>query len=107
MKTFVKITIAAAALLALAACAAGSADSHHAADGGVFSLLLLGFWHGLIAPITLIVELINAFAPSLLPFSAHMYETKAASVFYDLGFYLGLAGGPGIVIHRSRRVVTA
>jgi len=92
-----------AAALALAACAAGSADSTHAASGGMLSQALLGFWHGVIAPLTLIGELINRFLPHVLPWQVHMYETKATGAAYDLGFYLGLAGGPSFVFGRRWR----
>ena len=90
-----KVALALAALLALGACAAGSGESAHAADGGPIAVLALGFWHGLIAPVMLIVELINKFAPHVLPWQVHVYETRAAGALYDLGFYIGLVGGPG------------
>jgi len=93
-------------LLALTACVAGSSESQHAASAGWLSQLLLGVWHGLIAPVTLIVELINRFAPHLLPWSARMYEAKSAGALYDLGFYFGLAGSPVVVLRgwsRPRR----
>jgi hypothetical protein len=101
-----KVALAVALLLALGACAAGSGESAHAADGGAISVLALGFWHGLIAPVMLIVELINKFAPHVLPWQVHVYETKAAGALYDLGFYFGLVGGPGVLWggwSRSRR----
>ncbi len=104
MKTTFKIAGALFLLTALTACAAGSADAHHMAAGGPLSQALLGFWHGLIAPVTLLVEVINAFAPHTLPWALHLYESSDTGVFYDIGFYLGLAGGPSIVFYRSRRV---
>jgi hypothetical protein len=87
-------------LLLLGACVAGSGDSAHAADGGMIAQFLLGLWHGLIGPFTLILELVNRFAPHLLPWKAHLYETKAAGVAYDLGFYIGLAGSPVVIWSR-------
>lgn len=89
-------------LLTLAACVAGSADSARAADGGPIAQLLLGFWHGLIGPITLIVEALNRFFPHLLPWKAHLYEAKAQGVAYDVGFYFGLAGSPVLIWSRRR-----
>ena len=80
--------------LTLAACAAGSAESQHAASGGVLSQLLLGFWHGLIAPLMLIVEVVNKFAPHLLPWDVRFYESRGTGVVYDVGFYFGLVGSP-------------
>ena len=80
--------------LVLAACAAGSAESQHAASGGVLSQLLLGFWHGLIAPVMLIVEVIDKFAPHLLPWQVKFYEARGTGVVYDVGFYFGLVGSP-------------
>ena len=80
--------------LTLAACAAGSAESQHAASGGVLSQLLLGFWHGLIAPVMLLIEVIDKFAPHLLPWNVKFYEARGTGVVYDIGFYFGLVGSP-------------
>jgi hypothetical protein len=102
MKPIVKIAAAGVVLLTLAACVAGSPDAAHAATGGWVSQLLLGLWHGLIGPVTLLVEIINRFAPHLLPWKTHIYETKATGVAYDVGFYLGLAGTPVVVWSRRR-----
>jgi hypothetical protein len=103
MQRFIKIASAATLVLALAACAAGSADSHHAAAGGLFSQLLLGFWHGIIAPLMLIVEVVNRLVPHLLPWNVRMYETSATGAAYDVGFYFGLLGGPGAIFGGWRR----
>jgi len=80
--------------LVLAACAAGSGESEHAASGGVLSQLLLGFWHGLIAPVMLIIEVLDKFAPHLLPWNVKFYEARGTGVVYDIGFYFGLVGSP-------------
>jgi hypothetical protein len=85
-------------LLGLSACVAGSEESHHAAAGGLLSQILLGFWQGIIAPATLLVEVINHFAPKALPWQLHMYETAGTGWAYDVGFYFGLLGGPGAVL---------
>jgi hypothetical protein len=85
-------------LLALSACVAGSEESHHAAAGGLISQGLLGLWQGIIAPATLLVEVINHFAPKALPWQLHMYETTGTGWAYDIGFYFGLLGGPGAVL---------
>ena len=97
-----KIVLGTLILLALSACAAGSTDSHVAAAGGFFPQLLLGFWHGLIAPITLIVEIINQFWPHALPWNAHLYESSGTGFGYDIGFYLGLASSPSVLASRMR-----
>ena len=97
MKHSTKIACAGLALLTLSACAAGSTASHVAANGGDLSQLLLGFWHGIIAPVTLIVEVVNRFSPRSLPWSLHLYESSGTGVPYDVGFYFGLVGGPGIL----------
>jgi len=81
-------------VLALAGCVAGSAESGHAASGGLLSQFLLGFWHGLIGPLMLIVEVINKLAPHLLPWQVKFYETRGTGAAYDVGFYLGLVGSP-------------
>jgi hypothetical protein len=102
MKPIAKTAAACVALLALAACVAGSPDAAHAAAGGWVSQFFLGLWHGLIGPVTLIVEIINRFAPHLLPWKTHLYETSASGVAYDAGFYLGLAGSPVVLWSRRR-----
>jgi len=90
-------------LMGLAACVAGSAESQHAASGGLFSQLLLGFWHGLIAPVMLIAEVTNRLAPHALPWSVRFYETKATGAAYDVGFYVGLVGSPLLIGSRRWR----
>ncbi len=84
-------------LLALAACAAGSQASAQAAQGGVVSELLLGFWHGIIAPITLIGEIIDTVSPGALPWSFQFYEAHRVGVLYDVGFYVGIVAGPSML----------
>jgi hypothetical protein len=96
MKQSIKIVCVVGAVLAVSACTAGTAESQHAAAGGDLSQLLLGFWHGLIAPVTLIVEVVNRFAPHLLPWSLHLYESKDTGVLYDVGFYFGLVSSPSL-----------
>lgn len=89
-------------LLALGACVAGTGESAHTASGGWLSAFLLGLWHGIIGPLTLIVEVVNHFAPRLLPWKARLFETKAGGLAYDVGFYLGLAGSPIAIWSRRR-----
>jgi hypothetical protein len=86
--------------LTLAACAAGSAESQHAASGGILGQLFLGIWHGLIAPVMLIVEVVNKLAPHLLPWTVRIYEARGTGVVYEVGFYFGLVGGP-LLAHRG------
>ncbi|HEY5107422.1 MAG TPA: hypothetical protein VII73_11735 [Caulobacteraceae bacterium] len=105
MKRSGAIVLAVGLACLLTACAAGSAESHQALAGGVLSQLVLGFWHGLIAPITLLVEVIRKLAPGIVPWPWRLYELKNTSVAYDVGFYFGLAGGPAAVWSRRRRRV--
>ena len=102
MRNAVRTAGAVGLCLALGACVAGGVESQHAAAGGDISQLVLGFWHGVISPVTLIVEIINRFAPHALPWAPHLYEKTGTGVAYDVGFYVGLAGGPSI-LWRSRR----
>ena len=98
------IAIGCALLMAsLCACAPGSGESAHAAAGGLIAQFLLGLWHGLIAPVTLIVEVVNKLLPHVLPWQTHLFEKDGTGVAYDVGFYLGLAGGPPIVFTGWRR----
>ena len=103
MGNAIRIAGAVGLCLGLGACVAGGVESQHAAAGGEISQLVLGFWHGVIAPVTLIVEIINRFAPHALPWAPHLYEKTGTGVAYDVGFYVGLAGGPSLVWGRWRR----
>jgi len=103
MKNAIRLTIVVAGALGLSACIAGGAESQHAAAGGDLPQALLGFWHGLIAPITLIGEVVNRFAPHALPWTLRLYEKTGTGVAYDVGFWLGLAGGPSVLLRRWRR----
>ena len=42
-----------------------------------------GLWHGIIAPVTLVISFFNS--------DVHMYEVHNAGSEYDLGFLLGVA----------------
>jgi hypothetical protein len=101
MKRVAVFALAGFALLSLAACTAGSPSAAHAAGQGFIVQFVMGFWHGMIAPITLIGELIDKFAPKLLPWHVHLYESRGTGVAYDVGFYLGLVGSPVAIIHRN------
>jgi hypothetical protein len=103
MKQSIKVASVVVLILALGACTAGSVESAHAASGGDLSQFFLGVWHGLIAPVMLIIEVIDRLAPQVLPWTVRMYEAKGTGVVYDVGFYLGLAGSPVIFVSRWRR----
>jgi hypothetical protein len=90
-------------LVALAACAAGSDASHQAVHNGAISQIALGFWHGLIAPITLIGEIIQKVSPKTLAWSFRFYEPDGTGVLYDIGFFVGLVAGPSALWTGSRR----
>ncbi len=102
MIKYAKPALAAVLLLSLGACAAGSTDAHIAAAGGDIPQFFLGIWHGIIAPFTLIVEIINRLAPHVLPWRPRFFET-GTGIAYDLGFFLAVSGGPHFVIYGWRR----
>jgi hypothetical protein len=82
--------------LGLSACAAGSRESLQAVQGGSLSEIILGFWHGMIAPLTLLSEVVDKIAPGALPWSFSFYEDRNLGVLYDVGFYVGLVAGPSV-----------
>ena len=103
MKQVLKLAAVSLVASILSACVAGSGEAAHAASGGLLALFALGLWHGIIGPITLIVEILNAALPHVLPWKAHLYETKAAGAAYDVGFCIGLGGGPLAIRRWGRR----
>jgi hypothetical protein len=66
------------------------------------SVFALGFWHGLIAPLTLLVSAINEFATGALPWSPRMYQ-EGGGIIYDIGFFIGIIAGPSILWSGSLR----
>jgi hypothetical protein len=50
---------------------------------GLVARAVAGLWHGIIAPVTLVISFFNS--------DVHMYEVHNAGSEYDLGFLLGLA----------------
>lgn len=98
--------MACALFVIISGCAAGTEASEQAAQNGNLTQLVLGFWHGIIAPVTLIGEIINTFAPSSLPWTFEFYESRGTNVIYDAGFFIGVFVGPSGVwtaLTRSRR----
>ena len=66
----------------MAACVAGpNPEIGSAADGEVVAGLLLGLWHGIIAPVTFII--------SLFTDNVNLYEVHNNGNWYDFGFVLG------------------
>jgi hypothetical protein len=102
MKTLLKAAII-TLLLTVSACAAGTAASHDAAQNGALSQLLLGFWHGVIAPVSLIGEIINKLSPGALPWTFRFYEGRDTSVLYDAGFFVGIFVGPSSILTGATR----
>ena len=84
----VPLTIAA---LAVAGCAADQLSMAAPNSPGFW----LGFWHGLIAPVTFVISL----------FTQHVrvYAFPNAGRWYDFGFMLGIQGFSGGIFAGSRR----
>lgn len=102
MKTGPRIFAACVVMLLLAGCAAGGIESGQAAHGTMLSHFLLGLWHGIIAPVALLVEIGHKLWPHTIPWAIRLYETRADSVVYDVGFFLGLGGGPSLAWRGAR-----
>jgi hypothetical protein len=102
-----KLALLALTVLGLTACVATSAASGQAAQGGTISEIMLGFWHGIIAPVVLIGEIIEAVSPSILPWAFRVYETQNTGVLYDVGFFIGLLTGPSLLWTSRGRLVRA
>ncbi len=98
----VRLAVLLGGLLLLAGCAAGTSDADHAVASGLVSQVVLGFWHGVIAPLTLLVEVARYFLPGVVPWAWRFYQT-ASSVPYDVGFYIGITSGPSFLFSRRRR----
>ena len=89
-----------AAVLVLAACAAG-ANAVALADRPDAAGFWLGLWQGLISPITFLISLFND--------EVNIYEVNNNGNWYDFGFMLGVAivfsgpAGSGRAVPRRAR----
>jgi hypothetical protein len=82
-------------LVLLASCLPGDGRATPDTPAGFF----IGFWHGMVAPLSLIVQI---FRPAI-----RVYESNNTGFWYDFGFWLALASGTGgggaAASRRSRR----
>ena len=102
MKKILAFVLLVVLLVTLAACAPGSKvkldksnteiqfttpglnpERDKPAEGGLIAGLAMGFWHGLISPVTLIMSFLN---PAI-----QMYEVHNTGSLYNLGFLFGVA----------------
>ncbi len=75
-------------VLVLTACAAGANEAVGIADAdGDVAGFWLGFWHGLIAPVTLII--------SLFKDGVNVYEVHNSGNWYDFGFVFAIVSFVG------------
>jgi uncharacterized spore protein YtfJ len=91
MKRLLVLGILVLALMVMAGCAPGPNELANSADEeGKVAGFWQGLWHGVIAPITLIVSLFSD--------GVHMYEVRNNGGWYNFGFLLGtlvIWGGSG------------
>lgn len=90
MRKFHLPVAALAVLLVLASCAPGPNELEKTPDAeGDTAGFFMGFWHGLIAPITFIISIFSK--------SVRFYEVHNSGFWYNFGFVLGaglfLSGG--------------
>jgi hypothetical protein len=76
----VRVALGTVVLLLVAACAAGPNASVEDSGAGFW----LGFWHGIIIPVTFVISLFND--------NVSIYEVDNNGNWYDFGFMLGIAG---------------
>ncbi|MBS3946313.1 MAG: hypothetical protein KGZ42_12490 [Melioribacter sp.] len=78
--------------LNISSCMPGSVAMNEKSPAGFF----MGVWHGWIAPVSLVVGLLN---PSI-----KIYEKENTGWWYDLGFYVAIISGfGGISLSRKRK----
>lgn len=90
-----RLLLLVALVLVLTACAAGANEAVGVADvDGDVAGFWLGFWHGLIAPVTLVI--------SLFKDGVNVYEVHNSGNWYDFGFVFAIVSFVG-GSHGARR----
>ena len=101
MKKILVLGLIAILLLMMAGCTAGPNPQADTPDKqGQVAGVWLGLWHGLIAPVTLVISLFDK--------NVQMYDVHNNGNWYNFGFLLGMAvffgaGSGGLVSRRWRR----
>jgi hypothetical protein len=85
------VLVLTALVLFVAACAASQPAP---AAGEPVPGFLLGFWHGLIAPVAFLIGLFGE--------GVRMYAFPNAGAWYDFGFMIGIGGFSGGIFAGSR-----
>ncbi len=103
MKRIAKVVILGGLALTLTACIAGTTDSAQAATGPAMAQMVLGFWHGLLAPFLILAELARRFFPASIHFSWTAYQAGVVGFPYNIGYCFGLVSWPFMIWARLRR----
>ncbi|MEN6363689.1 MAG: hypothetical protein ABFC75_03910 [Rectinema sp.] len=90
-KGFALLAIVLCAVLLLTSCLPGDGKATAQDPAGFWG----GVWHGIIAPISLIVGIFDK--------NIRIYETSNKGWWYDLGFFLTIASGAGGGTAAARR----
>jgi len=75
----------------------GVDQSFHALQGRSVSEILLGLWHGFVAPVTLLCGIDNEVWPGFFPWMLQMYEKQSYGGLCDAGFRVGLFAAPSFL----------
>ena len=91
MKKITLVLVLLFCIVLLSGCMAGTgeADAQHPAG------LLMGIWHGWIAPFVLIFRFFGT--------DAKIYEFYNTGIWYDVGFYMAIISGFGTLALRRRK----
>lgn len=109
MKRIGKIVLFGVLALTLCGCLPGSHGAAAVGSGGWLAHLMLGFWHGMVAPLTFAMEMASKFAPDFvrsLPYGLwgpwYAFDSGEAGFAYNMGFCFGLFFLPSFVFVRPR-----
>ncbi len=96
------IVVVCALGLFLAGCIAGTPEATNVMAAGDGAALVLGFWHGMIAPVTFLVSMVGVYHPGLIAGGVRVYQGATVGFSYNLGFCFGLFFWPFFLLWRPR-----